>query len=156
MPKKCLPGLLQFIAKGMFTFRIGWTTLSLNFLDIVTFSLTSPPEKKNSELQSMQHKNTYTLEKIEQTFLPKLTCLSAFVLTLSPFPSLLLLYSSQTGYYFMSNLNEVQICIMKRCMPFQIYPAFHRPVLNLIGLAGGVTFLDQPQSEVKQNQTKPI
>ena len=29
-------------------------------------------------------------------------------------------------------------------------------VLNLIGLAGGVTFLDQPQSEVKQNQTKPI
>ena len=129
MPKKCLPGLLQFIAKGMFTFRIGWTTLSLNFLDIVTFSLTSTPEKKNSEHQSMQHKNTYTLEKIEQTFLPKPTCLSAFVLTLSPFPSLLLLYSSQTGYYFMSNLNEVQICIMKRCMPFQIYPAFHRPAL---------------------------
>ena len=29
-------------------------------------------------------------------------------------------------------------------------------VLNLIGLAGGVTSLDQPQSEVKQNQTKPI
>ena len=29
-------------------------------------------------------------------------------------------------------------------------------VLNLIGLVGGVTFWDQSQSEVKQNQTKPI
>ena len=52
-----------------------------------------------------------------------------FVLTLSPFPSLLLLYSSQTGYYFTSNWNEVQICIMKHCTSFQIYPAFHRPAL---------------------------
>ena len=67
--------------------------------------------------------------KKEQTFLPKETCFSVFVLTLSPFPSLLLLYSSQTGYYFTSNLNEVQICIMKHCTSFQIYPAFHRPAL---------------------------
>ena len=51
------------------------------------------------------------------------------MLTLSPFPSLLLLYSSQTGYYFTSNWNEVQICIMKHCTSFQIYPAFHRPAL---------------------------
>ena len=29
-------------------------------------------------------------------------------------------------------------------------------VLNLIGGAGGMTFLDQPQSEEKQNQTKAI
>ena len=29
-------------------------------------------------------------------------------------------------------------------------------VLNIIGSAGGVTFWDQSQSEVKQNQTKPI
>ena len=65
------PGLLQFIAKEMVTFRIGWTTLSLKFLDIVTFSLTSPPEKKNSEIQPMQHKDTYTLEKKNKLFFPK-------------------------------------------------------------------------------------
>ena len=73
----------------MFTFRIGWTTLSLNFLDIVTFSLTSSPEKKNSELLPMQHENASTLEKKEQTFLPKtnfgLVCLCYFFPHSPPF-----------------------------------------------------------------------
>ena len=66
--RKCLPRLLQFIAKGMFTFRIGWTTLSLKFLDKVTFSLTSSPEKKHSDILHMQHEKAYTLQKKEQNF----------------------------------------------------------------------------------------
>ena len=79
-----MPRLLQFIAKGMFTFRIGWTTLSLKFLDIVTFSLTSSPEKKNSELLPMQHENAYTLEKKEKTFLPKTNFVFACLCKLFP------------------------------------------------------------------------
>ena len=114
----------------MFTFRIGWTTLSLKFLDIVTFSLTSSPEKKNSDILPMQHENAYTLEKKEKTFLPKTNFVFACLCKLlSSFPSLLPLYSSQTGYYFTSNWNEVQICIMKHCTSVQIYPAFRRPTL---------------------------
>ena len=115
----------------MFTFRIGWTTLSLKFLDKVTFSLTSSPEKKHSDILHMQHEKAYTLQKKEQNFSSwDQLWFSVFVLifsSFSSFPSLLPLYSSQTGYYFTSNLNEAQICGQKCCTSFQIHPAFRRP-----------------------------
>ena len=135
------PGLFQFIAKEMFTrFAVIYRQRDVylqNRLDHSFFKLswysnlftyfTTWKEKQWTPAHATQ--GHIHIGKKEQTFLPKETCLSVFVLTLSPFPSLLLLYSSQTGYYFTSNWNEVQICIMKHCTSFQIYPAFHRPAL---------------------------
>ena len=135
------PGLFQFIAKEMFTrFAVIYRQRDVylqNRLDHSFFKLswysnlfsyfTTWKEKQWTSAHATQ--GHIHIGKKEQTFLPKETCLSVFVLTLSPFPSILLLYSSQTGYYFTSNWNEVQICIMKHCTSFQIYPAFHRPAL---------------------------
>ena len=135
------PGLFEFIAKEMFTrFAVIYRQRDVylqNRLDHSFFKLswysnlfayfTTWKEKQWTPAHATQ--GHIHIGKKEQTFLPKETCLSVFVLTLSPFPSLLLLYSSQTGYYFTSNWNEVQICIMKYCTSFQIYPAFHRPAL---------------------------
>ena len=102
-------------------FEISW--YSNLFADFITWK-----EKQWTPAHATRER--IHIGKKEKTFLPKTNFVFACLCKLlSSFPSLLPLYSSQTGYYFTSNWNEVQICIMKHCTSVQIYPAFRRPTL---------------------------